>query len=191
MLSKKELKKMTNKVSKIKALLEKEIVYSNNWSSVSRVLIKNRNKNKEIFTTNFGQRSAVLLFKEEKVLLTSQHRLLIDDYSWEIPGGRVDSGESFEDAAIRECYEETGYICRAISPFISFHPGLDTLYNPTKVFLCRDFYKKEEKDLHETEETKWFPLKKIKTLLEDGFFKDSLTIIGIQALLLKRVEKKI
>ena len=145
----------------------------------------------EIFTTNFGQRSAVLVFKEEKVLLTSQHRLLIDDYSWEIPGGRVDSGESFEDAAIRECYEETGYICRAISPFISFHPGLDTLYNPTQVFLCQDFYKKEEKDLHETEETKWFSLKKIKTLLEDGFFKDSLTIIGIQALLLKRVEKKI
>ena len=182
---------VTTKDNKIKTLLDKEVVYSNKWSSISRVIVKNRNKKKEIFTTNFGQRSAVLLLKEEKVLLTSQHRLLIDDYSWEIPGGKVNSGESFEEAAIRECHEETGYACRTILPLISFHPGLDTLYNPSQIFLCQDFYKEEKKDLHETEESKWFSLKKVKTLLEDGIFQDSLTIIGIQALLLKRIEKKI
>ena len=27
---------------------------------------------------------------------------------WSIPGGKKDSGETFRDAAIRECFEETG-----------------------------------------------------------------------------------
>ena len=84
---------MENKNSFI--VLKKETVYENRWSSIKRTLIKKGKLEKAIFTTNFGKRSAVMLFKEGKILLTSQYRLLIDDYSWEIPGGKVDSGESF------------------------------------------------------------------------------------------------
>lgn len=32
--------------------------------------------------------------------------------NWDIPKGRVEKGEAHIDAAIRECYEETGFIVR-------------------------------------------------------------------------------
>ena len=84
---------------------KKEIVYQNEWSSVTKTNIENENLKKEIFTTNFGKRSAVIVYADEKVLLTKQYRLLIDNFSWEIPGGRVEDSESFVEAATRECKE--------------------------------------------------------------------------------------
>ena len=38
------------------------------------------------------------------------HRAKYDD--WSFPKGKLDKGESFEDAALREVAEETGLVCR-------------------------------------------------------------------------------
>ena len=168
--------------------LAKETVYKNKWSSITRTLVKRKGLEKEIFTTNFGRRSALILFCENKVLLTKQYRLLIDDFSWEIPGGKADDSETFEEAAIRECLEETSYNCKSLSLLISFEPGLETLHNPTQIFLSKDFEKSKEDMNNETVESKWFEVDQIKELYGQGFFLDSLTIIGLQALLLQRLK---
>jgi len=40
------------------------------------------------------------------------HRPKYDD--WSLPKGKLDKGESFEDAAVREVWEETGLRCRRL-----------------------------------------------------------------------------
>jgi len=44
-----------------------------------------------------------------RVLLERQYRHAANDYLWELPAGRIDSGEEELSAAQRELLEETGY----------------------------------------------------------------------------------
>ncbi|MDO0950270.1 NUDIX domain-containing protein [Mammaliicoccus sciuri] len=46
----------------------------------------------------------VLIFNKDKQVLL---QLRSDNESWGLPGGTMELGESFEEAAIREVYEET------------------------------------------------------------------------------------
>ena len=52
----------------------------------------------------------VVLADDGRVVLV--HRPRYDD--WTLPKGKLDGGESFEDAALREVEEETGLRCRLV-----------------------------------------------------------------------------
>ena len=42
-------------------------------------------------------------------LLLWRHRFITDTWGWEIPAGRIDRGETPEEAAVREAVEESGW----------------------------------------------------------------------------------
>lgn len=55
------------------------------------------------------------------VVLDDKGRVLLihrtDDGTWGLPGGGVESGETWSQAAVRECQEETGWRVRIIELF--------------------------------------------------------------------------
>lgn len=55
------------------------------------------------------------------------HRPRYDD--WSFPKGKLDPGESFEEAALREVREETGLICR-LGPELPFSTYTDRKGRP-------------------------------------------------------------
>lgn len=50
----------------------------------------------------------VVVTPDNRLLLHREYRHVIGGYSWEVPGGGIDEGETPEQAAIRELKEEAG-----------------------------------------------------------------------------------
>jgi 8-oxo-dGTP diphosphatase len=60
------------------------------------------------YTNRVRLRSCGLLLKDEKLLLVELMSPVSNKWTWIPPGGGVESGESLEEALIREFKEETG-----------------------------------------------------------------------------------
>jgi ADP-ribose pyrophosphatase len=51
----------------------------------------------------------------EEIILVKQFRPALNQYTLEFPSGFIDEAETPEEAAARELYEETGFVCRALN----------------------------------------------------------------------------
>ena len=74
--------------------------------------------------TSVGDADTILFVGARGVILDDQNRLLLiqrsDNHRWAIPAGAMELGESMQDCAIREVWEETGLRATSLTPF-AFH----------------------------------------------------------------------
>lgn len=93
----------------------------------------------------------VLLAGASVIVEDAQGRILLqqrtDNHCWDYAGGAVELGESTEDAAKRELWEETGLTANALELLGVFsgeelhyiYPNGDEVYIIDIVYLCKDY----------------------------------------------------
>jgi 8-oxo-dGTP pyrophosphatase MutT (NUDIX family) len=69
-----------------------------------------------------GAAGVVVTDPERGVLLLWRHRFITDTWGWEVPAGRIDPGETPEEAAEREVREETGWQPGPLERLTTYHP---------------------------------------------------------------------
>jgi 8-oxo-dGTP pyrophosphatase MutT (NUDIX family) len=163
------------------SLSDEQDIYQNKFLRLYSIKADFGKFQREYFVVDKGQRAGVIILRNDEILLVSQYRLLIDDMSWELPGGGRAPDESYEQAAIRECKEEAGITCHALTSVIEYQQGIDTTLAPAQIFECTDFTELAEFDNEETDERKWFPLSEALDMALDHRITDSLTIVGLLA----------
>jgi ADP-ribose pyrophosphatase len=57
-----------------------------------------------------------------RIVIVRQYRAPLDRDTWELPAGRVDEGESAEEAASRECEEEIGRVPHRLERIRDLYP---------------------------------------------------------------------
>jgi ADP-ribose pyrophosphatase len=69
--------------------------------------------------------SVVLIPIDEdgRVVIVKQYRAPLDRETWEFPAGRLNDGESAEEAARRECEEEIGFVPHRIERLRGLYPA--------------------------------------------------------------------
>ena len=125
--------------------------------------------------------SAVMMAMDDKkrILLVRQYRLPAGDYMWELPAGKVDSGEKPMQAAKRELAEETGYKARKWTKLVSFFASPGYVQERMTIFLATDLAAGEATPMDDEQiETRWFKRKEVAQMIRDGKIQDGKTIIG-------------
>ncbi len=75
---------------------------------------------------------------DDRLVLVNQFRYGINDFSWEIPGGVIETDEDPVAAGARELLEETGYAGSSARLLASIHPNPAFLTNRCHLVLVED-----------------------------------------------------
>ncbi len=117
---------------------------------------------------------------EPRVLLTRQYRYAAENHLWELPAGRIDTGEDHLAAAKRELQEETGYTARDWERILFFYVSPGFLNEFMVVYLARNLKKGTPRPEEDEVITKrLFPVSRAATMVMRGALQDSKTISGL------------
>ena len=116
--------------------------------------------------------AGVLIFNNEGKVLLQQRT---DNLKWGVPGGSMELGETFEQTAIREAFEEVNLMVADLELFNVYsgedlhytYPNGHEVYIVTCVYICKNTYMGEIKmDIEETKDAKFFSLDELPSIEE-------------------------
>ena len=125
--------------------------------------------------------SAVMMAVDEKdrILLVKQFRLPAEKDLWELPAGRVDSGEEPLQAAKRELREETGYDAKKWTPLVSFWASPGYVDEKMNLFLAEDLTEGAQEPMEDERiEIEWFEADRLRQMIMANEIQDGKTIVG-------------
>ena len=121
---------------------------------------------------------------ERGVLLLWRHRFVTDTWGWEIPAGRVEHGESVDDAAHREALEETGWRPGPLRHLVSFHPSNGSVDQTFHIYVADGAtHVGDPVDAFEAERVEWIPVPEVRELIRRGEVRDGLSLGGLSTAL--------
>ncbi|HET6775091.1 MAG TPA: NUDIX hydrolase [Acidimicrobiales bacterium] len=114
------------------------------------------------------------------VLLLWRHRFITDTWGWEIPAGRIEAGESPEQAARRETLEETGWRPGPLTRVGSYAPSNGTSDQIFHVFTAAGaMHVGDPTDIGESERIAWLPVDEVRRLIVANELTDGLTLTSL------------
>ena len=176
----------TNTVGRPTVLGPQRELFKNQFLRLYSVKASFPTQEKEYFVVDRGQVAAVLVHDGGSILLVRQYRFVIDDFSWEIPAGGVDSGESAALAGRRECIEEAGIDCASMEPLMDVRLGVDTTDGVVHVFESDNFVDNGFEPNGETLERTWIPIDRCLEMVFNNQIVHPITVTALLAFAHKR-----
>lgn len=128
----------------------------------------------------------VVVGPDNKILLNKEHRYIIDDFSWEIPGGGIDADETLIEAAARELKEETGITATELVSLGEFYVLSSLSNEKVSVFLTHvdvndDVVNRTHTEVGESiEDHKWVSFDEALDMIDVGEISDVMTACAVQ-----------
>jgi len=163
--------------------LERSTRYHSNWITVytDRVELPTGQIVEEYHVLKSSSEAAAGLLENDRVevLMALVYRYPTDSLEWEIPGGRIDPGETPVQAAQREVREETGWESVDPRPMYIYHPTNGISDQRFHIVHCRATSRTGPIDPHEIHSIRWFSRQEIERMIDEGSLKDGFTLVAL------------
>ncbi len=117
---------------------------------------------------------------ERGVLLLWRHRFTTDTWGWEVPAGRIDDGETPEQAGAREAFEETGWQPGPLTLLTSYFPHNGTSDATFHLFRAEGAsYVGDPLDPSESERVEWRTWDQVRHSIRSGEVGDGLSLTAL------------
>lgn len=123
--------------------------------------------------------SAVITRDNGDILLIRNRRYTQGQLKWEIPAGRIEQGESPEQAVRRECMEETGCRLRKLRRLCAQYPSNGMSDQRVHVFLAYVDTEQNVIDQTEIAGKEWLTRENIRTMLQDGTIDCGISMVPL------------
>ena len=123
--------------------------------------------------------SVVIFNEKNEILMIRERRYTVNRLEWEIPAGRVEDGETIEEAAKREAMEETGCTLKDLRFLCSQTPANGMSDCTCHVFAARVEAEGNIQDADEVAGKKWMRVPEVRKMLGDNETRDGVSILAI------------
>jgi 8-oxo-dGDP phosphatase len=114
------------------------------------------------------------------VLLLWRHRFITDTWGWEVPAGRIDAGETPEQAAARETLEETGWRPGPLRRLTTYFPHNGSSDATFHLFVADEATPVGAPiDASESERVEWLPVDELRRVIAGGLVGDGLSLTAL------------
>jgi 8-oxo-dGTP pyrophosphatase MutT (NUDIX family) len=158
-------------------------IYDSPWMSLDLVDVEQPDGNRyeqHVLRMARPVAATVITDGEGRALLMWRHRHVTDTWGWEIPSGRIEVGESPEQAAAREAEEETGWRPGPLRSLVASQPSNGSVNTVHYIFHGQAAeHVGDPVDRSEAERVEWVPLSQIGGLIAKGEIVSGPTLIGL------------
>ena len=163
-------------------ILETQVLFDNPRVRIVMDLLEHNGQRKPYFylASPVQAVSCVAATGDGRLVLTRQYRHPIRTVIYDLPGGRIDRGETIAQAAARELEEETGFRPGRIEPLCRYNPFPGSLNATMNIFFAADLTAVGQKlDDGEELEVALLPIAEVLQMIERGEIIDGSLQLGV------------
>lgn len=125
-----------------------------------------------------GACAVVPVFENDDIMLIRQFRYPMQQVFWEVPAGKIDSGEPQNETAFRELKEETGLMAESFEYIGHFYPGIGYTDEVIHIYIAWGLQTSQQ-DMDEDEFLlkEKVPFKQAIEMVHSGEINDGKTVI--------------
>ena len=163
--------------------LDRKVIYESDW--VSLYADKVRMPDGRIFDTyhklHFPHDSVcvVIINERNEILMIQSKRYITSRLEWEIPAGRIEDNEKPEEAAKRECLEESGCTLKDLKYLCCQNPNNGMSDLKLHTFAAKVDMEIPQIDENEVNAKKWIPKDKVLEMLANNEIQCGVSMLAL------------
>jgi len=158
-------------------------IYDSEWMRLALVDVEipgHRRFDHHVLRMPAAASGTVVHDPDRGVLLLWRHRFTTDTWGWEIPAGRIDDGETPEEAARREALEETGWRPGPLRHLTTYFPHNGSSDATFHLFAADGAVRVgEPADPTESERIEWLAVDDVRRRIAAGEVGDGLSLTAL------------